>query len=36
MPVKNLFPVIVFILPTIFIVVIGPVFLSMGDLFGSG
>jgi tight adherence protein C len=34
-PVKILFPVIFFILPTIFIVVIGPVFLSMGDLFGG-
>jgi tight adherence protein C len=34
-PVKILFPVIFFILPTIFIVVIGPVALSMGDLFGG-
>jgi tight adherence protein C len=34
-PVKILFPVIFFILPTIFIVVIGPVVLSMGDLFGG-
>jgi tight adherence protein C len=34
-PVKILFPVIFFILPTIFIVVIGPVFLSMGNLFPS-
>jgi tight adherence protein C len=34
-PVKILFPVIFFILPTIFIIVIGPVFLSMGDLFGT-
>lgn len=34
-PVKILFPVIFFILPTIFIVVIGPVFLSMGDIFGG-
>jgi tight adherence protein C len=34
-PVKILFPVIFFILPVIFIVVIGPVFLSMGDVFGG-
>lgn len=35
LPVKILFPVIFSILPTVFIVVIGPVFLSMGDLFGG-
>lgn len=35
-PVKILFPLIFFILPSLFIVVLGPVGLQMGDVFGSG
>lgn len=34
-PVKILFPLIFFILPTIFIIVIGPVAISLGDFFGD-
>lgn len=35
LPVKMLFPLIFCVLPTIFIVVLGPVFLQAGDLFGG-
>lgn len=35
MPVKILFPLIFFILPTIFLIIIGPVVLSMSGFFGN-